>query len=201
MARKCLQKGSRVRAKDLFTLFTGLWGHEEFDSCGHRLIKITFGAMLVEFKELKRTNLLFDAEEFNLRKNGKGHIRRLNEGRFLTSPFEFDTQKRPPLRKLYKAFVANVTDKGKKKLFNGQIAWSICSFETIGPKGHRLYWKRENLGNNKDVQYVPILKSINRKDARKFTMKEQIDIVGEDFFGGQCDFGEESTIRISCSGI
>jgi hypothetical protein len=201
MAKKQLGEGTRVRAKDLFTLFTGRWGHEEFDSCGHKLIKIKFGSILADYDEAPATHITFEARKYGLVSDQIMRLRHMHSQNLVGPTWEFDPETRPRLRLLYKDMLKNVKGVGRKRLFNGQISWNILSFVTIGPAGNKCHWVRTNIGTKRDTAYVPLLVSIDRVSTLNIPINEQYRAVGDDFFGGQCNLTMKSIPSLSCAGI
>jgi len=200
MAHKKHGQGQRVRAKDLFTLFTGLWGHEEFDACWHKLIKIKFGSILANYVEGEPRRKPLEAKKYGLAEDGEIKIRHMVSNNMGVSVLNFNPEGRPHLRALYKDMLIEVKA-GKKKLFNGRISWNILSFVTIGPHGHKCYWERVNIGSEKDTVYVPLLVKVDQMPTTELDIKVQMDAVGIEFFGGKCNLTKKISYGIECAGM
>lgn len=198
---KRLGIGKKIRARDTFTLFTGIWGHEEFEQDKHQLIAIKFGDISADYEERSPDPIVFLAREFGLAMNQNGAIRDKRERTFRSPVLAFDKTVRPRLRKLYKYMLTKVRGPGRKKLVSGRISWNILSFTTIGPNGDRCQWERANLGSNKDPVFVPLLIRVNRIWTCDMSLKQQSTAVGDDFFGGVCKLEYEQISKLSCAGI
>jgi hypothetical protein len=201
MANAKLGEGRRVRGKDLFTLFTGLWGHEEFEACDHRLIKINFGSVSADYQEGQAGVVLFDAKKFGLVTNQNGRHRDMRSDNFQCPPFVFDPKTRPRLRLLYRNMLKEIKNAGAKKLFNGRISWNILKFTTVGPAGDRCYWERENIGEKREPVWVPLLTKLNKVKTVDVPIKEQAAAVGTNFFGGVCELEKHIIYGLKCAGI
>lgn len=198
MAKRTLGEGRRIRAKDLFTLFTGLWGHEEFEACGHWLIKIDLGSVLADYQEGIPDMVKFKANKFGLVCDHYGKHRYMHSDNYTSPVYEFDTSKTPNLRALYKEMLRQVNKSGGKKL---NVSWNILKFVTLGPEGHRCYWERSNIGSLKDPVWIPLLIKVDKINARELSINEQSAIVGDDFFGGICTLEEKTIPSLACAGI
>jgi hypothetical protein len=186
MVNKKFGDGKRVRTKDLFTLFTGLWGHEEFEAAGHRLIKLKLGSVSADYTEGAPVWIEFAAKEFGFVCDQEGKLRKKHETTLTLPVFNFDRGARPQLKLLYKALLGNVSGVGRKKLFKNRLSWNILSFVTVGPEGHKCFWSVENVGSKKEPVTVPLLVKIDKADALSFTVQQQIKIVGDGMFENVC---------------
>ena len=194
------EPGERVRAADLFTMFTGLWGHEEFEARGHRLLKLKLGTVSADYKETPPKKKPLDAEKFGLAHTIDTSIRNKNEYTLVTQVIPFDLMRRPPLREIHKELQTRVNKKGKKILRGGQICWNIEHFTTKSASGHICRWVIENIGTIKEPARVPLLARINRVDAIEFDIESQTEVAG-DMFEAKCGLRKKYTAKVECEGI
>jgi hypothetical protein len=198
--KKELTTGDRVKAKDTFLMLTGGYGHEEFEACGHNLIKLNVGDVSVDYKESKPDYIILPANMLGLSENTTGKIRKKHENTLLIPILNYQIGIRPKLRKLH-SFLSNQIKRrnGCKALKGCKVSWNIFGFTTVGPQGHICRWKRLNTATKGTPMYAPVLTSINGVNVLKYTYKEQLAIVG-DIVGGRCSIKERQGTSLYCDG-
>jgi len=193
--------GKRVRAADLFTMFTGLWGHEEFEARGHKLIKLKLGTVSADYREGDPQFKMLLPETYGLERPIEYKIRDKHERTMVVPVIPFDLDSRPHLRKIHKTLTLGIKKTGRKILRGGNISWNIEHFTTVDQRYMLIHrWVVENLSTKSEPVRVPILSKIGRSDAAKFDIDKQCDTAGE-MFEAQCELTRETIMKLKCNGI